>query len=173
MPKCFIYGVEEGNVDAFGRKTTTTTTKKKNKIQKVNVIVISIGTAERARDFCRENEFPMEVIYADPDNVTYDALRLNFGVKETLFDASTPYSILERIQSGKFKELTDVLRQWKPWIPPKREQGLQQGGTFVFDTKRKGDGAAVEYECVYDWYDPSTGAHAPIEEILKACEIES
>ena len=86
----------------------------------------------------------MEVIYADPDNVTYDALRLNFGVKETLFDASTPYSILERIQSGKFKELTDVLRQWKPWIPPKREQGLQQGGTCVFDTKRKGDGAAVE-----------------------------
>ena len=43
----------------------------------------------------------------------------------------------------------------------------------MFDTKRKGDGAAVEYECVYDWYDPSTGAHAPIEEILKACEIES
>ena len=29
----------------------------------------------------------------------------------------------------------------------------------MFDTKRiKGD-SEVEYECVYDWYDPSTGAH--------------
>lgn len=136
----------------------------------MNLIVISIGTAERMRDFCRENEFPMDILYADPENVTYDALRLNFGVKETLFDKSTPYSIAERIQSGKIKELTDVLGRWKPWIPPKREQGLQQGGTFVFDTKRKGDGGSeVEYECVYDWYDPSTGAHAPANEILEAC----
>jgi hypothetical protein len=114
----------------------------------------------------------MEILYADPINVTYDKLRLNFGVKETLFDASTPYSIAERIREGKIKELTDVLKRWKPWIPPKREQGLQQGGTFVFDTKRiKGD-SEVEYECVYDWYDPSTGAHAPAEEILEACGIE-
>ena len=173
MPKRFIYGVEEGNVDAFGRKTTTTKKKKKKKIQKVNVIVISIGTAERARDFCRENEFPMEVI--SPIRTTSPTtLRLNFGVKETLFDASTPYSILERIQSGKFKELTDVLRQWKPWIPPKREHwGCNKVGRLCLIRRGKGDGAAVEYECVYDWYDPSTGAHAPIEEILKACEIES
>ena len=34
LPKRFIYGVEEGNVDAFGRKTTTTKKKKKKKIQK-------------------------------------------------------------------------------------------------------------------------------------------
>ncbi|CAL6306095.1 unnamed protein product [Bathycoccus prasinos] len=144
----------------------------KAETKRIKLIVISIGTEERARDFCRENEFPMEILYADPINVTYDKLRLNFGVKETLFDASTPYSIAERIREGKIKELTDVLKRWKPWIPPKREQGLQQGGTFVFDTKRiKGD-SEVEYECVYDWYDPSTGAHAPAEEILEACGIE-
>ena len=144
----------------------------KAETKRIKLIVISIGTEERARDFCRENEFPMEILYADPINVTYDKLRLNFGVKETLFDASTPYSITERIREGKIKELTDVLKRWKPWIPPKREQGLQQGGTFVFDTKRiKGD-SEVEYECVYDWYDPSTGAHAPAEEILEAFGIE-
>ena len=26
-----------------------------------------------------------------------------------------------------------ALARWKPWIPPKLEQGLQQGGTFVFE----------------------------------------
>ena len=60
LAETFIYGVEEGNVDAFGQKTTTTKKKKKKKIQKVNVIVISIDT-EAAGSFARKR-VPMEVI---------------------------------------------------------------------------------------------------------------
>ena len=56
----------------------------KAETKRIKLIVISIGTEERARDFCRENEFPMEILYADPINVTYDKLRLNFGVKENV-----------------------------------------------------------------------------------------
>ena len=29
-------------------------------------------------------------------------------------------------------EFVRVCLSWKPWIPPKLDQGLQQGGTFVF-----------------------------------------
>jgi hypothetical protein len=54
------------------------------------------------------------------------------------------------------KDLREVFSHWKPWIPPKREQGFQQGGVFAFE----GD------ECVYQFYDPSTGVHAPFGDWL-------
>lgn len=54
------------------------------------------------------------------------------------------------------KDLLDVFKHWKPWIPPKREQGFQQGGTFAFD----GD------DVLYSFYDPSTGVHAPFDDYL-------
>ena len=138
----------------------------------MNLICVSIGTLERANDFCEENEFPKDVLYADAENVAYDALKLNCGLKETLFDQSTPYSIFDRVKTGKIGELTSVLMRWKPWIPPKREQGFNQGGTFVFKTTNRDSDENSTYTCVYDWYDPATGAHAPANEILKACEID-
>ena len=50
------------------------------------------------------------------------------------------------------------LARWKPWIPPKLEQGLQQGGTFVFRGDRE----------IFSHYDPSTGAHANLATVLAA-----
>ena len=113
----------------------------------------------------------MEVIYAESDNATYDAL-IELGVKETLFDRvdavfNPGEDSIREIQGadGRVETVEGSCRR--------ESRGCKTSVDVVFDTKRKGDGAAVEYECVYDWYDPSTGAHAPIEEILKACEIES
>jgi hypothetical protein len=40
-----------------------------------------------------------------------------------------------RIKNRGVADLAEALGRWKPWIPPKLGQGLQQGGMFVF----KGD----------------------------------
>lgn len=37
------------------------------------------------------------------------------------------------------------------------QQGLQQGGVFAFDGERT----------IFQYYDPSTGAHADMEEVMK------
>ena len=118
----------------------------------VKLIAVSIGTPERALDFVRETEFPPENLFADPDAASYDALRLNASLAN-FSQKSTPEGIAARWQKDGARDLLGVLRRWKPWIPPKPEQGFQQGGTFVFD--------GVEPR--YRFYDPSTadGPAAP------------
>ena len=44
-----------------------------------------------------------------------------------------------------------------PWLPPKSDQGLQQGGAFVFEGE----------ELLFQHYDPSTGAHVDLDTVLK------
>lgn len=124
----------------------------------VKLLVVSIGTLERSRDFVKENAFPIEKLYADETSATYEALGLRKGVKETFMEKSTPESILARWNKDGAKTLLGVLKRWKPWLPPKPDQGYQQGGSFVF----RGS------ETLYASYDVSTGAHAPLEDILKA-----
>jgi len=53
-------------------------------------------------------------------------------------------------------DLQDIMPRWKPWIPPKLDQGLQQGGVFIFD----GETTLLEH------FDEATGAHMALEEIL-------
>lgn len=47
-------------------------------------------------------------------------------------------------------------------MPPKMEQGLLQGGTFVFNGPRT----------VFAHYDPSTGAHASLDTVIDAAKQE-
>jgi len=121
-------------------------------------VVIGIGTTARARDFCRENAIDENIVYADETNATYDKLKFRKGVKATFFTRSTPEAIAKRVAEDGASTLTSVLKRWKPWLPPKQEQGLQQGGTIVFSGK----------DTVYAWYDESTGAHAPVEDVIEA-----
>ena len=117
---------------------------------------VGIGTVERANEFCNHVGFPREALFADPENAGYSALGLKTGVVKTFFNEATPYAILDRVKKDGAKDLVDALGRWKPWIPPKLEQGLQQGGTFVF----QGD-----QEC-FGHFDPSTGAHADLNTVL-------
>lgn len=126
------------------------------------MIFISIGTAERGRMFSEETGLPVELVFADPDNVTYDALGFYKGLGRTFFTASTPLSINQRLLKDGAKDLKEILPRWKPWIPPKLNQGLQQGGLLIFQGK----------ECMYSHYDESTGAHANLEDVLSMAVMD-
>lgn len=100
-----------------------------------------------------------EYIFADPENALYDDLDLNRGVATTFLSPATPVAIRDRLLSGDTKELGEVLQKWSKavYIPPKREQAFNQGGTFIF----RGN------DTLYAHYDEATGAHADINYVIK------
>jgi len=123
----------------------------------VRLVLISIGTPDRAKQFVEETGFPAENLYADPENVCYDALRLYKGWARTFLNPATPFAIKDRIEENGAADLVDVLPRWKPWLPPKSDQGLQQGGLFVFDGS----------EALFEHYDEATGAHADMDRVME------
>jgi hypothetical protein len=60
------------------------------------------------------------------------------------------------MQNNAMGDLKDVMSRWKPWVPPKQDQALQQGGMFVFQGT----------QCVWCHYDKATGAHADLAQVL-------
>ena len=123
----------------------------------VRLITVGIGTAERGREFCEHVGFPAENLLCDPENAAYDALGLNKGVQSTFFTVDTPLAILARARKDSAKDLLEATKRWKPWLPPKNDQGLQQGGAFVFAGE----------DLLFQHYDPSTGAHADLNTVLE------
>jgi len=122
----------------------------------VKLVAVGIGTPERAVEFSRHVGFEPERLFTDPENALYEALDFKKDLRSLAFNEATPFSLLDRVQTGKYQDLTRALQAWKPWIPPKLEQGLQQGGVVVFDGE----------ETLYERKDPSTGAHAPLDIVL-------
>ena len=122
---------------------------------------VGIGTLETATKFCDHVGFPRELLFADPENAGYDALQLKKGVATTFFTPDTPFSILARAQKDGAADLIKATSNWRPWLPPKSDQGLQQGGVFVFEGQ----------ELVFSHYDPSTGAHAELEDVIAAAVV--
>lgn len=103
-------------------------------------------------------DFPQQLLYTDPENKLYTALNLVKGVQQTFFTLDTPLSILARAKKDGAADLLAATARWKPWLPPLSDQGLQQGGAFVFQGE----------ELLFSHYDPSTGAHADLDSILNA-----
>ncbi|KAG2491089.1 hypothetical protein HYH03_010533 [Edaphochlamys debaryana] len=122
----------------------------------VKLFLVSIGTVERSRDFAKETQFPTDLLFADPANALYDALGLVKGVGVTFLSIDTPLAIKKRIDEDRTGDLMEIMPRWKPWLPPKSDQGLQQGGMFMFE----GDRTAFTH------YDPSTSAHADLQALL-------
>lgn len=125
------------------------------------LLVVSIGTAARAKQFVDETGFPIEMLYADPENATYNALGFYKGVARTFFNPATPFAIKDRIEKNAAADLQDIMPRWKPWLPPKADQGLQQGGVYVFD----GDQVLLEH------FDEATGAHIDPVKILEVVRL--
>lgn len=127
----------------------------------VDLVCVGIGTVETAQKFCDHVGFPRELLYADPENAGYDALCLTKGLAPTFFNPETPLAILRRLQQDGAADLVSATARWRPWLPPKSDQGLQQGGAFVFDGP----------DLLYSHYDPSTGAHAELADVLGAALV--
>lgn len=51
---------------------------------------------------------------ADPENATYDALRLRKGWNRTFFRVETPFAIKDRIEADGAADLCEILPRWKP-----------------------------------------------------------
>lgn len=122
---------------------------------------VGIGTVETAQKFCDHVDFPRELLLTDPENAGYDALSLKKGVGTTFFTVDTPLAILKRAQADGAADLVKATANWKPWLPPKSDQGLQQGGVFVFEGR----------SLLFSHYDPSTGAHADLDDVLRAAIV--
>lgn len=127
----------------------------------VNLVLVSIGVPEKGQKLVQHLEFAKgaDYLFVDPKNALYDALNLNFGVDRTFFNINTPLAFLERFTTKDgTKDLGTILSKWSKafFIPPKQDQAFNQGGTFVFDGERT----------VFAHYDPSTAAHAKVEDVM-------
>lgn len=77
--------------------------------------MVSIGKPEVGKQLMEHLSIPnlADYLYVDPDNVLYDSLKLNKGIKETFFTPSTPVAFLNRFtQPGGTSELVEVLSKW-------------------------------------------------------------
>ena len=88
----------------------------------VKLYYVSIGTAERGREFVEKTGFPADRLLADPDSQTYEAMNWTNSFWRTLFSIQTPLSLLRRLRENGLKVLKEVLSNWKPWIPPQGKQ---------------------------------------------------
>lgn len=128
----------------------------------IRLVMVSIGLPEKGSELVQHlglGERGVDYLFVDPENVLYDALDLNRGIQRTFFNPSTPFAFLDRFtQKDGTKELGEVLSKWSKafYIPPKQEQALLQGGTFVMDGS----------ETLFAHYDPSTAAHASIDQVM-------
>ena len=78
--------------------------------------------------------------------------------RSNLFELLSSLTHRDRFLSDGGKDLGEVLRRWKPWLPPKQSQAVLQGGAICFDGR----------ETVFLHRDPATGAHADFEAALEA-----
>jgi len=81
----------------------------------VELVMISIGKPEVGKKLVHHLSVSNMAgrLYVDPENVLYDALKLNKGVKETFFSPGTPFSFLRRFsERDGTKELIEVLQKW-------------------------------------------------------------
>lgn len=123
--------------------------------------MVSIGKPEIGKRLVDHLELRNgdQFLFVDPENALYDSLKLNAGLKETFFSVETAFAFLERFtKPDGTKQLIEVLSKWNKavFVPPKQEQALNQGGTFLFDRA----------DTVFAHYDASTAAHSSIEEVI-------
>jgi hypothetical protein len=119
---------------------------------------VGIGTHKKAKAFVELTKLDAEYLYSDAANAVYDALDLlKSNPISLLTDVRTPIAMAKRIKEGKTGYLKQALQEWQPWIPPKLEQGLQQGGAFVFEGET----------LLFGRKDPATGDHVKLEELLR------
>jgi hypothetical protein len=123
----------------------------------VRCVVVGIGTVDAGREFCAHVGVEPAGLLADPTNAAYSALGLNAGLG-TLVTWDTSFSFLRRARDGSLGDIARATARWKPILPPRADQGLQQGGAFVFEGR----------QLLFRHVDAGTGAHAELDDVLRA-----
>lgn len=124
----------------------------------VKLLLVSIGNPTTGKEFAKNTEFPEDCLYADNDNVCYDALNFYSGFMRTFFDKSTANSMKERFSKNGADDLKNVMRDnYKPLMGVKdTKQTLIQGGLICFNGGQS----------VFFHKDQGTGAHADFDAAL-------
>jgi hypothetical protein len=81
--------------------------------------MVSIGTPKKGKTLIHHLGIANgdEYLFVDPENVLYDDLQLNRGVKETFFSISTPFAFLGRFtKEDGMEELMEVLSKWNKGV---------------------------------------------------------
>ena len=81
----------------------------------INLVMVSIGTPTNGKKLVDHLAIPNlgDFLFVDPENVLYDSLSLNKGVKSTFFSPGTPFAFLKRFtEQDGMKELTEILSKW-------------------------------------------------------------
>ncbi|KAL4458903.1 hypothetical protein ABPG75_013768 [Micractinium tetrahymenae] len=124
----------------------------------IKLFYTTIGTPQKGVEFATQTGFPAHRLLADERSVCYEALAFRKGLRATFFDAATPAAIRKRQHEGADQDLKEVLRTYKPLMPPKMDQAFWQGGVLVFEGRR----------LLWAHADPATSAHADLEEVVAA-----
>ncbi|KAK9786499.1 hypothetical protein WJX73_010518 [Symbiochloris irregularis] len=114
--------------------------------ENIKLYLTSIGPPPRGLEFADLTGYPADRLLADPENVTYSALGFKKSVGSTFFSWQTPQAIWRRIQKDGAQALKDILKKTKLWIPGQQSQGLQQGGSLIFDGKHATKPREAAYE---------------------------
>lgn len=128
----------------------------------INLTMVSIGKPEIGKELMGHLGIPdgEDFVFADMENILYDDLDLNFGVKG-MVNPATAFSFRDRIFKGDMGTILEVMGKWKDavYIPPKGTQAFNQGGVFVLDHRNK--------RTVFAHYDESVGAHADMDTVFQ------
>lgn len=146
----------------------------------VKLFAIGIGTAESAKTFANQLEFPAELLFADESDTT--EAHAAVGTRNTKRDANGK-QVFEGVDSmwsqdtmdgiaargrGDLNAITGNLFKpgpYKPLMPPSKglfdqtaiEKTMVQGGIIIFDGNEE----------MFSHYDASSGAHADLAEVVR------
>ena len=119
------------------------------------LVVIGVGSVDKAREFADALPFPIENLFVDPTREVYKLCGL-YDDFLRLFSPVGPMAIVKRGPERFLKA-----NENKKSISPVRASDVkQQGGLIILDND----------EVIYFHMDEATGDHAPMEEVVeRAC----
>ena len=94
----------------------------------VTLLLVSVGTLERATQYVEETQFPADSLFLDPSAASYAALGLAKNPLVTFASLETPLAIKQRFDSGRSSDLQAVLPRWAAvqsrgvWLTPEPDQ---------------------------------------------------
>ncbi|KAG1662122.1 hypothetical protein FOA52_012984 [Chlamydomonas sp. UWO 241] len=116
----------------------------------VRMLMVSIGTPERSKDFVARTGFPAESLFVDPINETYDALGLTCDLPNMLFNPATPLSLLKRGMEQRRITAVPALGQSTAQLA-----GIQAGtGTQWAGSGSRGEGKTQDLATVLNGWQP-------------------